>query len=165
MTQSTIAGIKKVEFDFEFTYSKDGDDDIGNTVVVLEPSFEDLDIHSRMTSLVTKGLFAALPQLEKISSITENSSDPAEEKPDQEQDTLMIMALGMEDAKYCEFVKYVKATLTNNSKFAHIDGEGIPITDMLWKEIGSKGGQQAIDRVLSAFIGFFMGATSAKKAA
>ncbi len=162
-----IAGVKKIKFDFEFTYSKGGDDDLGDTIVLIEPGYDDLEVHARMTSLVTKGLFGALPSIRALEP-KDQSEDTAAKSPDtsnKEGDDMWLMALGMSDKKYIEFVTYVKKLLTNDARYAHIGGEEIGITDMLWEEIGRQGGKQEIDRILSEFAGFFIEAMQEKKAA
>lgn len=168
MVQEAIAGVKKIEFDFEFTYSKNGDDDIGNTIVVREPSYEDMDVHASMTSHVTKALFAAMPQIEGISAVAADNDDDksaAQSEQSADQNTLSLMALGMSASDYGAFLKYVQKKLTNNARFAHIDGEEIPITDLLWRDIGQKGGPAAINKILAAFVTFFIEAMNEKKAA
>lgn len=167
MVKNSIAGIKKIKLDFEFTYSKNGDDDIGDTIIVKAPSFEEMDVHAKMTSYVTNALFVAMPKLTGISGLAENT--PSENELTDEQDldrnSLSMMALGMTVGEYCDFLNFVKKTLTNNAKFAHIDGEEIPITDMLWRNIGENGGQAAIDRILGSFVSFFIDAINETKAA
>jgi hypothetical protein len=163
--ENGIAGVKKIKFDFEFTYSKGGDDDLGDTIVLIEPGYDDLEAHARMTSLVTKGLFGAMPLIKDAAQ--EGAGTGANETFDDSSDqrsAMWLMALGMSDKKYIEFVTYVKKLLTNDARYAHIEGEEIGITDMLWKEIGRQGGKQAIDRILSEFAGFFIEAMQEKKA-
>lgn len=161
-----VAGVTKIKFDFEFTYSKDGDEDIGDTIVLNAPNFQQSEIHYRMTSFVTKGIFSAMPQLEKAAGISDDDKSDDKNDSDEEQNYMLIMALGMDDKQFVEFTKYVKQILTNNPDLARIDNEQIGITDLLWQQIAENGGPQAVDRVLSAFIHFFMAAlNSPKKAA
>ncbi len=152
-----IAGVKKITFDFEFTYPKNGDEDIGDTIVVREPSYENLEVHARMTSLVTKGVFGAMSSAQSaMGSVEDAQSSDTRNKGNEEQSAMFLMALGMDDKKYIEFIRYVKKLLTNDSRFAYIDGEEIGITDELWLELEKKGGKKAVDKVLSTFVGFFI---------
>lgn len=159
-----IAGVKKITFDFEFTYPKEGDEELGDTIVVREPSYEDLEVHSRMTSLVTKGIFKVSQITKNSGSIDEGASDVpssnSSSKSDEEQNAMFLMALGMDDKKYIEFVRYVKKLLTNDNRFAHIDGEELGVSDELWKTIEKEGGKKAVDKVLSTFVNFFIEAMS-----
>jgi ABC-type dipeptide/oligopeptide/nickel transport system permease component len=169
MTETNgIAGIKKIKFDFEFTYAKDGDEDIGDTIVVKEPSFDDLETHARMTSLVTKGLFGAMPVMKGMIDASEepNNEGAKEAVEDQQQRSAMfIMALGMDDKKYIEFIRFVKNLLTNDNRYAYVDGEQIGISDLLWKNIEEQGGKAAVEQILAEFVGFFIEAMDGKKAA
>lgn len=162
-----VAGVKKVTFDFEFTYPKDGDEDLGDTIVLREPSYEDIKTHAKMTSLVTKGLFGAMPILKEMGGdVEEQITEQAQQANDnsQERSAMFIMALGMSDKKYIEFLLYVKKLLTNNNKYAHIEGEQIGISDLLWKNIEKQGGKAAVDRILAEFTGFFIESMNEKKA-
>lgn len=147
-------GTKKITFDFEFEYSKGGDLDIGDTIILKAPGYSQAEVQSHMYAAVTKGVIKALPALEKL---TEGQTAPEEsnETASKETETLFLMALGMEDEKYTNFVNYVRKVLTNNTRLAHIEGEEIGISDMLWQEIETKGGPDAVERVLAGFIGFF----------
>lgn len=152
-----IAGIKKITFDFSFTYSKGGDEEIGDTIVLKEPSYSELETHARMTSLVTKGLFAAMPHMKDIVDVEDKAVEiKSAGKKSQDRSALFLMSLGMNDKKYIEFVSYVKNLLTNNSRYAFIDGSEVGIADLTWKEIEKEGGKAAIDRVLSEFTSFFI---------
>lgn len=170
-TEQGVAGVKKIRFDFEFTYPKNGDEDLGDTIVLRAPSFSDAEAHARMTSIVTKGLFSAMPILKEMRNTGseqdddygDNNIQEVKGKSDQERSAMFIMALGLSDKKYIEFIRYVKKLLTNNSKYAHIDGEEIGISDAVWADIEKVGGTAAIDKILAEFTSFFMEALIGKE--
>ncbi len=153
-----IAGIKKIKFDFEFTYAKDGDEDIGDTIVLIAPSFLDLDFNNHMTSTVSKALSA----LDDGKPVSEEEKAAAPTFSDEEKEielrkrALNLVSVGLSEKKYNEFVKYLMKKLTNNNKYARIEDEQIGITDLLWQEIETKGGKKAIQKILSEYTHFFI---------
>lgn len=153
-----IAGIKKIKFDFEFTYAKDGDEDIGDTIVLIAPSFLDLDFNNHMTSTVSKALSA----LDDGKPVSEEEKAAAPTVSDEEKEielrkrALNLVSVGLSEKKYNEFVKYLMKKLTNNNKYARIEDEQIGITDLLWQEIETKGGKKAIQKILSEYTHFFI---------
>lgn len=170
MTETNgIAGIKKIKFDFEFIYQKDGDEELGDTIVIREPTLSDLDVHSYMTAEVTKGLFGAMPVMKSMMPENEiedaSQSDDKGDGAEQERSAMFIMALGMDTEKYTKFQKYVKYLLTNDTRFAHVENEDIAVTDLVWKSIEEHGGMAAIDKILAGFTSFFIEAMDEKKAA
>lgn len=157
-TEQGVAGVKKIQFDFEFKYPKDGDEDIGDTIVLKAPSFLDLDFNNQMTSLIAKAL-AALP--DDGNSLGEEGASaqklsPEERDKELRKQALSLMSIGLSEKKYNEYVKFLWKKLTNNSKYAHIEDEKIGISDLLWQEIEAKGGKSAIYKILSEYTHFFI---------
>jgi hypothetical protein len=156
--QNGIAGVKKIKFDFEFTYSKGGDDDLGDTIVLKSPSFMDLDFNNHMTATVSKAM-SGIPDGGKddpddLSQKVEPS--PEEVREELRSRALSLMSIGLSQKGYNEYVKFLIKKLTNNNKYAHIEDEEIGITDLLWREIEAKGGKKAIQKILSEYTYFFI---------
>jgi hypothetical protein len=153
-----IAGIRKIKFDFDFKYAKDGDEDLGDTIVLIAPSFLDLDFNNHMTSTVSKAL-TALNDGEPTSdeeNATASALSDEEKEVELRKRALNLVSIGLSEKKYNEFVKYLIKKLTNNSKYAHIEDTEIGVTDLLWREIEAKGGKKAIQRILSEYTHFFI---------
>lgn len=168
--QETIAGVKKITFDFDFTYSKDGDEDLGDTIVLKEPGLSALEISAKIESYVSKGLLASMACLgdisaDQIKELADSAGQSGDKNLNDGQSALMLLAAGLEPKEYAAFILLLKKTLTNDSRFAHIEGEAIGLTDMLWKQIEDNGGKKLVDKIFTEYTDFFMNDLGEKQAA
>ncbi len=164
MTES-IAGVKRIEFDFDFTYSKEGDETIGNTIILKAPGYDNYRLHSQLSAVVNKAFVKALPDLEKLGGKEDEEETKKPANDNSKDNNLFLMSLGMKDDDFAALVDKLKKKLTNNKALAHIENENLPLTDLFWKQVEEQGGMDAVDDVLSNYLGFFMGRIFEKKVA
>lgn len=152
-----LQGVKNIKLGFKIKYSKGGDENEADTICVKAPGFSQMEINDKISAEVYQALFSSIGRLKDImgedpSNTTRDESSDA----DDSEMTLTQIKIGMEPDKYSKFKKYVLKTLTGNHKLACIANTDIPLKDFHWHAIGEKGGMDAIDKVVSGFLSFFI---------
>ena len=136
----------------EFTYPFQGEMHTGTTIIVSEPSFNHRRVYRRIKHAVVRSLMAQTGDDSKSNDNIDDeavSQSPAEAPPGL---ILEILSGGFEDGDAWEqFLKAVKAHLTNTPELAHVAVTRAPLTDQLWNNIGL----EAEDEVISHFLHFF----------
>lgn len=162
-----MRGEKTITFDFPIRYSENGKFEEAYTITVRAPGLGKYDVYTAMQSYVGKGIISFIKARGDVAKPDEDeyadndAASPDEEKG--EEDVMAIMAIGLDTKMYQEFATYTRRAITNAPKLATI-GEGkAPLSDAVWEELADKGGMEAINRVLSEFVSFFLDALGSKK--
>lgn len=151
---------KSVSFEFEFAYSYMGQIVKGNTVTVVEPSFADRAVYRQMKAWMAEA-FKGLSKMRdgEVKEKVEDVAPAAADAPEIEPDAYLVLSLGLEGSRFADMAAYIEKVLTNNKRLAFCgdDAEhGVPITDIIWQAIAREGGMESVEKVCSAFAGFFM---------
>lgn len=161
-----MRGSKTLTFDFEFTYSKGGQFVKHNRITVKEPGLGKWEVHSQMTAYVSKAALAfskLAADMQQPARIEDEASEAP--NPDEEQDVMQLMAMGLGVEEYPKFANYVKRVLTGAPRLASVgeDGDGA-VTDEVWESLAENGGMEAVSRIMSEFTGFFFEALGKRRA-
>lgn len=158
-----------VTFDFEFEYSNKGTFEKEFAIKVKAPSLPDHRTHLRMVALAQAaqvGVAINFSKLERRPTAVEaelalaEPEDEIEAEDERTDRVLSTFASGLGPDKFADEMEALKKALTKNARLASIGETGLPITDEVWMTIAEAGGAAAIDRVLAAFLGFFLDAPS-----
>lgn len=136
----------------EFTYPFQGEMHTGTTIVVSEPNFNHRRVYRRIKHAVVRSLMAANGS-DGRNQVGDEDDGPAQRPSDAPPGIILeILSGGFEDGDAWEqFLKAVKAHLTNTPELAHVAVTRAPLTDQLWNNIGL----EAEDEVISHFLHFF----------
>lgn len=159
-----MRGEKKIDLGFDISYSMKGQFVTTRTITVREPGLGKYEVWSTMKSFVMQaqpGIFEVAAKAQAAASAgvpaAEESDDPQPESEDDTKDILSWMAIGLGEKKFNDYMRYVKAALTNAPKLATVGDSEQPITDEVWEALDEKGGMTAVTNILSEFTGFFFG--------
>lgn len=156
---------KTVSFEFEFAYSYMNQIVKGNAITVVEPGFQDRATYRQMKAWMAEA-FKGLSRMradEMQSKVDEVAPDAQAPTEDADPDAYLILSLGLEAARFAELGAFVEKALTNNKRLAFCGDDadhGVPVTDLIWQSIAREGGMEAVEKVCSAFAGFFMAGPS-----
>lgn len=164
---------KVITFDFNFTYTRDGNLIEGNTITVCEPAFDKRDVFRKMQAYVAeaqKGMLRTFSNDQLKAEADKQQADGATAAAPGELDALFTMRMGLGIDDYTRFAEFVQTALTGNRALAFIGDQDLPIKDRLpvqtgvWMSIAEAGGMEAVDQVLAGFASFFLGTRPAKNA-
>ena len=162
-----------IEFPFSFQFPNGGIQDLSSAVTVCEPSYDNRHVYRRMQAGLGDWAKAYMLMQAELRAKTGDKSTEVDEAPvqaseaqaDTESDTDIInqMRIVLGTSGFEELANYIQKELTNNRSLAYVGSDlttlvrdRVPVTDLVWMNIANAGGMQAIDRVLSAFINFFL---------
>lgn len=157
-----MRGEKKIEFDFSFQYSENGSFAEASSITVRAPGLGKYDVHTTMQSFIGK---ASLGFRKAHQGVSEPSSEgpviddePAEavSEKDHDENVLMLISMGLSTEEYQKFTTYLYRALTNCPKLASVGDTKEPVTEAVWLSIEENGGIAAFEKVVSAFVGFFL---------
>lgn len=169
MSEEMTTGEVKVDLGFDFEFSRNGELDLANTIILRAPSMHNLEIENKMMSFVYQG-FAGLkgnrpadmePEEENKPPLTAEARE--ELKKEIHKAALQSLGMGMSSKMYNEFILYVKKVLTANPAIACIaDANGVRtelgISDLVWKQFQDKEGLKPFYKLAGHFVCFFMDA-------
>lgn len=158
-----MRGKKLVQLPINFKYSDAGAFKEDCAVTISAPALDQFKVHSKMMAFASE---AETNLAIKFASVERPKSDaPEPEKEEQKEETdeemadrvLGIYAMGLGTEKFPEFMEYVKAVLTGNSKLASVGDTNIPLRAESWDSIDLEGGLEAVSLLIATFAGFFLG--------
>lgn len=156
---------KTVTFDFEFSYSYRNNIVTGNTITVVEPSFADRAVYRQCKAWVGEA-FRGLQEMTRRdmeSKASEAPPPPAETAEESDVDPYVVIQMGLSAERFVTFCDFVERALTNNVRLAFCGTDrlnAVPVTQIVWQELASKGGVEAIEKVCAGFAGFFLAGPS-----
>ncbi len=155
-----MRGEKRIEFDFEFEYSANGQFASSRELCLRAPGLGKFEVHATMQAFVAQ-TFGNLHSMRDSFSQEETETQPDN---DQQKDLTQFIAMGLGVDEYPNFFRYVYRTLTNCPRLAYVDdgNNKQPVTDAVWESIEQRGGMEAINRVVSEFTDFFFTALASK---
>lgn len=165
---------KTIRFDFEFEYPAHGRNERASAITVCEPPYAQRDVLRRMQAYVAemqRGIMKTFTpeQLDEAARRREQGGSNQGEEPEAETaaiENLASMRMGLGVEEYVKFADYVQRALTNAKGLAFVGEDPdsrVPITDLVWVNLSNAGGMEAVDRVLSEFVGFFTATRPAPK--
>ncbi|MDX2308084.1 MAG: hypothetical protein NW216_07595 [Hyphomicrobium sp.] len=161
-----MRGEKIVEFEKPFLYSFNGQFEEATSITVRAPGLPHLAVHAKVQAALARAILA-FPRPDRKPDAADEGVDHGEDESDgasgaaPEIDALQVLAAGYDENGYADFLKWLKRTLTNQPKLAFVTGTDCPVTDEVWDSISEEGGLDAVFKVLSAFVGFFLAALGA----
>lgn len=164
-------GTKTITFDFPILYPVDGQYLETNKITVNSPGLGKYDVYSTMKSYVGKAMLnmskarAGIKSDEELKiALQDDDEAPAQDAgEDEDRDVMIIMAMGLSTEDYPKFATYVQKVLTGSPRLATVGDEKCAITDEVWTSIEENGGMEAVNRVMSEFVGFFFDALPSPK--
>lgn len=161
------SAIATVSFDFEFKYPAKGAYEFATAITVCEPNWDKRQVYRKMHAYVAeaqKGMLKMFTnsdlQAQAESSTKTDDSEPGDIDP------LQIMRMGLGVEMYPTFVEWLTRELTNSKALAFVGTDTdarIPVTEEVWMNLEEAGGMEAVDKVVGAFAGFFMGRDQSTK--
>lgn len=160
-----MRGEKTIKFDFDFSFpTGDGEFGYANAIDIRAPGLGKHDVYFTVKSYVSKALtgFAKLrgdiekPKADKDIDLDDEPVEESNDEDSDEIDTMAIMAAGLDVKAFQELALYLRRALTASPKLATVSGTKTAVTDEVWHTIDEKGGMDAINKVLCAYIDFFL---------
>lgn len=163
--------VKVVTFDFVFKYPRSGHFAEESAICVAEPNYAKQAVFHRMRTFATqaeKGVIAWLatqPPRETPAA----SSDSKDDNKESEISALDSLRFGLPPETYLDLVDYVQKALSSSPQLAWVGAdadqpmaERVALNPSIWESLGTEGGMDAVEQVVSEFASFFLGRATKK---
>lgn len=159
-----MRGEKVVTFDFDITYPNgQGGYETTREIRLRAPGLGKSEVFFTLKAYASKAVtgFAKIQSeiqqgRKKDASDDDEDETPKKDAKQDDVDTMYLMASGLDIPTFAQFSNYLRRAITNTPKLASMGDSKAALSDEVWENIDTNGGMEAVNKVLAAYIDFFL---------